>query len=271
MLSLERVRNVLYCERCDLFPGFQDGREHCPVCETRLIDREHVPVIILALDSDEAGQKATLRALEKYANVQWEEPDGNPRWIENPETYLEWKLVADDFILDYPKTPLRAWPRARLIGHLRMWHEIMEGAIHWENPSSLEFYLPMALDNQRKILDEVTRRYTPKKAAYNGEPTLRGRLDADRVMRGVNLEYIYTYFLGPLIPKKISGKPVWMGHCPFHADQTPSFKINQEDGLWYCFPCGIGGSVFNFVMKVENIPFPEALGRVADIGGYVGN
>ena len=46
------------------------------------------------------------------------------------------------------------------------------------------------------------------------------------------------------------------GRCPFHKDDTPSFMVNAEKGLWHCFGCGEGGDVFSFLMKMESRPSP---------------
>ena len=46
--------------------------------------------------------------------------------------------------------------------------------------------------------------------------------------------------------------------CPFHDDKRPSLAFKDE-GLWYCFVCGFGGDIFNFVMRHENLEFKEAL------------
>ena len=53
------------------------------------------------------------------------------------------------------------------------------------------------------------------------------------------------------------------GRCPFHKDDTPSFMVNPEKGLWHCFGCGEGGDVFSFLMKMEKIDFLEAAKRLA--------
>ncbi len=58
----------------------------------------------------------------------------------------------------------------------------------------------------------------------------------------------------------------WVGKCPFHAEDTPSFGVNV-DSYWKCFGCGEGGDCFTFLMKIEGIPFHEALKRLADAAG----
>jgi len=57
------------------------------------------------------------------------------------------------------------------------------------------------------------------------------------------------------------------GKCPFHKDDTPSFVVNAEKGLWHCFGCGEGGDIVSFLMKIEKIPFVEAASRLADEAG----
>ena len=54
------------------------------------------------------------------------------------------------------------------------------------------------------------------------------------------------------------------GLCPFHAEKTPSFMVNEELGLYKCFGCGAGGDVINFLMEIEGIDFIEALTRLAE-------
>ena len=56
----------------------------------------------------------------------------------------------------------------------------------------------------------------------------------------------------------------YIGLCPFHSEKTPSFNVNVGKQLFYCFGCGVGGNVFNFIMKKENINFPEAVRYLAD-------
>jgi len=60
---------------------------------------------------------------------------------------------------------------------------------------------------------------------------------------------------------KKSGKH-YKGLCPFHSEKTPSFFVNPEKQIFHCFGCGIGGDVFKFLMKIENITFPEAVEKI---------
>ena len=55
----------------------------------------------------------------------------------------------------------------------------------------------------------------------------------------------------------------FVGLCPFHNEKTPSFSVNAERGFFHCFGCGVGGSVFNFITRVEGLTFPEAVRSLA--------
>ena len=56
----------------------------------------------------------------------------------------------------------------------------------------------------------------------------------------------------------------WMACCPFHKEKTPSFSVSPTKEIFYCFGCHKGGTVFNFVMEIERVTFPEAIRIVAD-------
>jgi len=59
----------------------------------------------------------------------------------------------------------------------------------------------------------------------------------------------------------------WMSCCPFHKEKTPSFSVSPVKEIFYCFGCHKGGSVFNFVMEIERVSFPEAIKLVAEKSG----
>lgn len=67
---------------------------------------------------------------------------------------------------------------------------------------------------------------------------------------------------GEYVQLKKKGR-TWEGLCPFHQEKTPSFSIDAEKGLYYCFGCHQGGDVFKFLMQLENLNFPETVERLA--------
>jgi len=56
-------------------------------------------------------------------------------------------------------------------------------------------------------------------------------------------------------------------HCPFHDDRSPSFSVHPKGQYYYCFGCGKGGDVFDFVMEIEGLGFREALFNLAQANG----
>ncbi|MDR0446083.1 MAG: DNA primase [Oscillospiraceae bacterium] len=58
-----------------------------------------------------------------------------------------------------------------------------------------------------------------------------------------------------------------IGLCPFHSEKTPSFSVTRDKQVYYCFGCGRGGGVVNFVMDIENLSFPEAVELLARRAG----
>ncbi|MBP2653839.1 MAG: primase [Firmicutes bacterium] len=65
------------------------------------------------------------------------------------------------------------------------------------------------------------------------------------------------------VPLKKRGRNYW-GCCPFHHEKTPSFSVTPDKGFFYCFGCQAGGNVFNFLMRVENLDFPEVVKLLAN-------
>lgn len=74
--------------------------------------------------------------------------------------------------------------------------------------------------------------------------------------------------VGDHVPLKKKGAN-WMACCPFHKEKTPSFSVSPAKEIYYCFGCHKGGSVFDFVMEIERVSFPEAIKIVAEKTGVV--
>ena len=80
---------------------------------------------------------------------------------------------------------------------------------------------------------------------------LRGRTDI--------VEIISEY-----VPLKRTGQN-YVGLCPFHQEKTPSFTVSPAKQIFYCFGCGVGGNVFSFLMKIDNISFVDAVELLAEM------
>lgn len=68
------------------------------------------------------------------------------------------------------------------------------------------------------------------------------------------------------LPLKRAGRN-FKALCPFHGEKTPSFTVSPEKQFFHCFGCGASGDIFQFVMKMENLTFPEALEKLAQQAG----
>ncbi|MBQ3402993.1 MAG: DNA primase [Synergistaceae bacterium] len=76
--------------------------------------------------------------------------------------------------------------------------------------------------------------------------------------------------IADIIGRKVSLRPAgrgFVGLCPFHADNTPSFHVYTDTQSYYCFSCHEAGDIFSFVMKSEGLSFPEAIDELADEAG----
>ncbi|MGG0939628.1 DNA primase [Brevibacillus centrosporus] len=72
--------------------------------------------------------------------------------------------------------------------------------------------------------------------------------------------------VGEYVQLRKSGR-AFLGLCPFHSEKSPSFNVNAERQFFHCFGCGAGGDVFSFLMKLEQLTFPEALHKLAERAG----
>jgi len=73
--------------------------------------------------------------------------------------------------------------------------------------------------------------------------------------------------VGEYLKLRKTGAQNYTGLCPFHKEKTGSFSVNATHGYYYCFGCHEKGDVFNFVMKMECLSFPEAVRAVATKAG----
>lgn len=61
----------------------------------------------------------------------------------------------------------------------------------------------------------------------------------------------------------------WTGLCPFHSEKSPSFSVNAEQGLYYCFGCGAKGDAITFVRETDHLDFAAAVEKLAAGSGVV--
>lgn len=72
--------------------------------------------------------------------------------------------------------------------------------------------------------------------------------------------------IGSYIPLKRAGSS-YKANCPFHSEKTPSFNVSPQRQAYYCFGCGEGGGPISFVTKYENLPFSDAVKKLAERAG----
>ncbi len=80
----------------------------------------------------------------------------------------------------------------------------------------------------------------------------------------------YSVDFGAIVSQYTSLKSVGnklVGYCPFHQEKHPSFNVDVQKGLFYCFGCGKGGDIFQFIMEIESLTFPEAVKHLANKAG----
>lgn len=86
---------------------------------------------------------------------------------------------------------------------------------------------------------------------------------SDNFAQTVKQQADIVKIVGDYVKLRKSGAQNYTGLCPFHKEKTGSFSVNANHGYFYCFGCHEKGDVFTFVMKLENISFPEAIRVVA--------
>lgn len=88
------------------------------------------------------------------------------------------------------------------------------------------------------------------------EETIKAVLDATDIVDVIN----------GYIPLKRAGS-AFVCNCPFHNEKTPSFNVNAGRQFFHCFGCGESGDAISFVRKYENLPFTDAVKKLADRAG----
>ncbi|MBP9866055.1 MAG: DNA primase [Candidatus Omnitrophica bacterium] len=85
----------------------------------------------------------------------------------------------------------------------------------------------------------------------------------DRIVDDVRMASDIVEIISQYVPLKKSGSN-FKGLCPFHQEKSPSFMVHPAKQIFHCFGCAAGGDVFSFLMKHDNMNFPEALESLAE-------
>ncbi len=85
---------------------------------------------------------------------------------------------------------------------------------------------------------------------------------SDRVLEQIKARLSLGEVVSDYVHLSPRGGRLW-GLCPFHEEKTPSFSVVDEQGFYYCFSCKKGGSMFDFIMEMEKIPFAESVRMLA--------
>jgi DNA primase len=99
------------------------------------------------------------------------------------------------------------------------------------------------------------------KGRATGAEEMGGR-DRSDVVEAVRAAADLREIVSDYLPLKKSGSR-YRALCPFHTEKTPSFYVDADKQLFYCFGCGAGGDVFKFLMLYEKMEFPETLRTLA--------
>ena len=88
----------------------------------------------------------------------------------------------------------------------------------------------------------------------------------DRFLNEVNSKVKLSDFVGQYVSLTQKGNS-FVGKCPFHNENTPSFNVNNDKALYYCFGCKAGGNILNFTTKYKSLPFLEAVEFLSKYSG----
>jgi len=88
----------------------------------------------------------------------------------------------------------------------------------------------------------------------------------DDVIASIRERIDIGVLVGEYVKLKKSGAS-FKGLCPFHNEKTPSFYVHPQRGFFHCFGCQASGDVFGFLTRLEGLPFPEAVRRLAERAG----
>jgi DNA primase len=85
---------------------------------------------------------------------------------------------------------------------------------------------------------------------------------AESTIREVNDRLDAAAVVGDYVRLEKKGAKYW-GLCPFHHEKTPSFTVDPDKKMYYCFGCNQGGGIIKFIMEMDKLSFPEAIETLA--------
>lgn len=95
---------------------------------------------------------------------------------------------------------------------------------------------------------------------------MTNRFIPDSVIDEIRKHFDIVDVVGQHVKLKRSGRN-YFGLCPFHSEKSPSFSVAPDKQIYYCFGCGAGGNVINFVMNIEGYEFVDAIKHLANEAG----
>lgn len=101
---------------------------------------------------------------------------------------------------------------------------------------------------------------------YNGERLLQMVRYSDELLDEIKSKNDIVDIVSQYVVLKRAGRN-YMGLCPFHKEKSGSFCVSPDKQIFHCFGCGVGGNVFHFVSKIENLNFKESVEMLANRAG----
>ena len=89
---------------------------------------------------------------------------------------------------------------------------------------------------------------------------------SDELLEEIRSQNDIVDVISQYVVLKRSGRN-YFGLCPFHNEKSPSFSVSPDKQIFHCFGCGVGGNVFHFISKVENVNFVESVQILAERAG----
>ena len=101
---------------------------------------------------------------------------------------------------------------------------------------------------------------------YNGERLLQMVRYSDELLDEIKSKTDIVDIVSQYVVLKRTGRN-YMGLCPFHKEKSGSFCVSPDKQIFHCFGCGVGGNVFHFISKIENLNFKESVEMLANRAG----